>query len=159
MGFVVAILITLAVMGSVMWVMPSPREKRIIAMRNKALALGLKVRLLDQKLASKFFPWCEDYRQYVLYEKYFSAKVAALTTPLVIRLSDGFIPHELDEKHPINQILDERGVIEVLPESVEALIFYSGAVGMLWTEKEGEEVLSGVAECLKVCEEVARDYL
>lgn len=159
MGLVVAILITLAVMGSVMWVMPSPREKRIIAMRNKALSLSLKVRLLDQKMAKKFFPWCEDYRPFVLYEKYFRSKVDSLTTPLVIRLSDGFVAHELDEVHPIKLKLESRGVLSRLPESAEALLFYSGAVAILWKEKEGEEVLQGLSDCLNECEEVAQGNL
>lgn len=157
MGFVVAILITLAVMGSVLWVMPSPREKRIIAMRQKAMSLGLKVRLLDQQLAGKLFPWCEDYRQFVLYEKYFqaskknkSAKDKA-SQSVVLRLSKDFVPHELDQTHPLQEELKRRGVLDSLPDSAEALCVYSGSVAVLWTEKEGLEVLDGLAESLDEC--------
>lgn len=155
MGFIVAILITLAVMGSILWVMPSPREKRIIAMRQKAMSLGLKVRLLDQQLAGKFFPWCENHRQFVLYERYFQNENKDARQSIVVRLSEGYVPHELDEQ-PIKHKLQALGLLDKLPKSTEALVFYTGAVSVLWTEKEGLEVIDDLAESLAGCAEAVQ---
>ena len=56
MGFVIAVLLTLAMAGSVLWVMPSAREKALSAMRQKALENGVRVRLLDEKTAARANP-------------------------------------------------------------------------------------------------------
>ena len=61
MGLVIAILLTLALAGSVLWVMPSPREKRLTALRADAMRRGLRVRLLDKGMGAKLFPWLDDY--------------------------------------------------------------------------------------------------
>jgi hypothetical protein len=152
MGFWVAILITLAVFGSVLWVMPSPREKALTEMRQRAMSLGLKVRLVDQALAQKLFPWLEDYRGYVLYEKYIPIGKKIRSNKIqVIRLSPDANAHEIDIQNPVKLTLQEAGLLEDLPESSEAITLFSGGFSFLWKEKGGLEGVERVEKCLNEC--------
>jgi len=152
MGFWVAILITLAVLGSVMWVMPSPREKALTKMRHQAMGLGLKVRLVDKSIAGKLYPWLEDYRGYVMYEKYLPiGKKLSSNKAEVIRLSPDDNAHEIDIQNPIKLSLQEAGLLGELPESSEALTLFSGGVAFLWKERGGCDGVERVEKCLTKC--------
>jgi hypothetical protein len=149
MEFWIAILITLAVFGSVLWVMPSPREKALIDMRQKAMGLGLKVRLVDKTLAGKLYPWLEDYRGYVLYEKYIPIGKKMLSNKIqVIRLSVDHQAHEIDVENPVKITLQQAGLLDNLPESSEALTLFSGGFSFLWKEKGGLLGVERVEKCL-----------
>jgi len=135
MGFLVASLITLAVLGSVMWVMPSVREKSLIAMRNKALSLGLKVRLLDEKLSKALFPWLDNYRGYTLYEKLLpSGKKPNSFKARVVRVSADPDVHEIDAIDPLRQLMISHDLFENLPSTVEALVISASGIALLWRE-------------------------
>ncbi len=152
MGFWVAILITLAVFGSVLWVMPSPREKALTQMRHKAMGLGLKVRLVDKTLAGKLFPWLESYHGYVMYEKYHSiGKKASSSGTKIIRLSVDENAHELDLQEPVRQFLDQTDLIKSLPESSEAIALFSGGVALLWRERDEPEGVERIEKFLAGC--------
>jgi hypothetical protein len=136
MGMWIAIFITLVVIGSVLWVKPTAREKTLSLMRSKALSNGLKVRLLDMKLAAQLFPWIENYRWYVFYEK----PVPAMMKPdnhkaKVIRLSDDAHAHEIDEADPIKKMLEQKALLTSLPSSVEALVISAAGIAILWQEQ------------------------
>jgi len=152
MGFWVAMGITLAVFGSVLWVMPSPREKALTQMRRTAMSLGLKVRLVDKGLAEKLFPWLEDYRGYVLYEKYHAiGKQGGSNKTRVIRLSEDENAHELDQEDPIKRYLDKMNMVDNLPESVEAITLFSGGIALLWRERDEPDCVERVERCLLAC--------
>lgn len=152
MGFWIAILITLAVSGSVLWVMPSPRDKALTQMRQQAIASGLKVRLVDSALAAKLYPWLEDYRGYVMYEKYLPlGKKLHEGRTEVIRLSPDEKAHEIDIQNPIKLALLDAGLLNELPRSSEALTFFSGGVSFLWKEKEALEGVAKIHQCLDGC--------
>lgn len=124
--------------GSVLWVMPSPREKMLTEMRAEAMSLGLKVRLMDKALAAKLYPWIDDYRLYVLYEKYLPTGKTLITgRAQVIRLSHDESAHEIDEENPLKRALLDKGLLNQLPESAEALTLFAGGVSFLWKERGG----------------------
>jgi len=153
MGFVIAILITLAMAGSVMWVMPSPREKRLSELRMRALKRGLKVRLLDKNMAAALYPWLDNYRPYVSYELPFPAgKSIKLDRAVVVRMRVDANVHELDLLDPLRVNLVEQGMFELFPNTAEALVFYSGGVSVLWTElgdvSEVDRVREGLGACI-----------
>jgi len=151
-GFWIALFITLAVLGSVLWVMPSPREKAIIMMRGKALSLGIKVRLVDQNLALSWFPWLDNYRSYTLYEKLNpTALKSGSHKARVLRLTVDPNAHELDAEDPIRQSLFSSGVFKGLPETVEALVITSGSVALLWREQQADNKLTEEVERIAVC--------
>ena len=152
MGFWVAILITLAVLGSVLWVMPSPREKLLTSMRHNAMGFGLKVRLVDKALAAKLYPWLEDYRGYVMYEKYLpTGKKLETAKTEVIRLSPDESAHEVDIQNPLKIALEKSNLLDELPESSEALTFFSGGVSLLWREKGELDGVRKIDVCLNEC--------
>jgi len=152
MGFWVAIFITLAVFGSVMWVMPSPREKALTKMRHQAMEFGLKVRLVDKALAGQLYPWLDDYRGYVMYEKYLPiGKKLSSNKAEVIRLSFDDKAHEIDIQNPIKLSLQDAGLLDELPESSEALTFFSGGIAFLWRERGESDSVERIEKCLIGC--------
>jgi len=157
MGFWIAILITLAVFGSVLWVMPSPREKTLTEMRQRAMGFGLRVRLVDKALAAKLYPWLEDYRGYVMYEKYLPAGKKSLSNKAqVIRLSPDDRAHEVDVQNPVKLSLQQAGLLGKLPESSEALTLFAGGVSFLWRERGGVAGVDSVERCLNGCVQVLK---
>jgi len=155
MGFLVASLITLAVLGSVMWVMPSIREKSLISMRNKALSLGIKVRLVDEKLSKALFPWLDNYRGYTLYEKLLPpGKKSNSFKARVVRVSDDPNAHEIDAVDPLRQQLISHNLFESLPSTVEALVISASGIALLWREYQLDS--SSLAEVEKIDECLVR---
>ncbi|MDX1451323.1 MAG: hypothetical protein R3183_02115 [Oleiphilaceae bacterium] len=154
MGMVIAVLLTLALAGSVLWVMPSPKERRITAMRNAALKNGLRVRLLDASMAKGYFSWLADHRGYVLYElPRLGGTASAGIRPRVIRLRRPENEHELDRDAACEAYVAQRDLIKRLPTCSEALLFQPASVAVLWQEsKESDEsVVEEIARVLKEC--------
>ena len=135
MGLWIAILITLAVLGSVLWVKPSPRERLVTEYRRQALTKAMKIRLLDAKLAAKLFPWIDNYRQFIFYEK----PLPAIAKPkshkaIVIRVGDDPNAHEIDEEDSIKLALSKQVNFSVLPNTAEAIVISASGISVLWRE-------------------------
>jgi hypothetical protein len=163
MDFAIAVLITLAVLGSVLWVMPSRREKSLSKMRTRALQLGMKVRVLDQKLANQLFYWLENYRPYTLYECSIPGEARPNSHKArVIRLSRGFEEHELD-RDDLKQQLRLKGVFDGLPETVEALIISRSGLALLWKETQHNpdslEEVDAIKQSLMKCLEYSNLWI
>ncbi len=150
MGFAIAILLTLALAGSVLWVMPSPREKRLTALRNSAMRAGMRVRLLDKKLAESLFPWLQDHRGYVLYELPSHNRQYQAAGIRVVRLNEGEAVHELDQDEAVVSYVKQSVFLDDLPACAEAIVFYPQSVAVLWRESEGQEA-DGVHAVLQAC--------
>jgi hypothetical protein len=155
MGMWIAVFITLVVIGSVLWVKPSAREKALSLMRSKALSKGLKVRLLDLKLAAQLFPWIENYRLYVFYEKPVPSKLKPDNHKArVVRLSEDIHAHEIDQEDPFKQILEQKIGLASLPSSVEALVISASGISILWREQSKDSSLSeveSISDFLNTC--------
>ncbi len=152
MGLWIAIFITVALLGSVMWVMPSPRERALTEIRNSALEKGLRVRLVDQKLASSLFYWLDNYRGYVLYEKRLPANIKFKRHKAqVTRLSEDLSAHELDGVDETKKAFERLGLLASLPDSAEALVMSSSGISLLWKEERDVADVLGVDECLSRC--------
>lgn len=155
MGLWIAIFITFAVLGSILWVKPSPREKMLTNYRKQALGLGLKVRLLDQKLSAQLFPWLADHRSFVFYECSIPVHAKPQSNkPIVIRLKDDPNAHELDSKDAVKEALSEKIDFSRLPNTSEAIVVSASGIALLWKEVSGEKVAGDfVAEIAKFLEE------
>mgnify|MGYP003632237505 CR=1 FL=1 len=135
MGLWIAILITLAVMGSILWIKPSPRERLLIEYRKAALSKGFKVRLLDAKMSKQLFPWIENYRQFVFYEKSLPVRAKPKShKALVVRVSVDPNAHEIDAIDPIRQALAANLSFKELPQTVEAIVISVSGISILWRE-------------------------
>lgn len=143
MGLWIAIFITLVVFGSVLWVKPSPRERLLTEYRRQALVKGLKVRLLDAKLAEQLVPWVDNYRQFIFYEKPLpsSAKPKSYKA-IVVRVSEDPNAHELDEEDRVREALFKKVDFKVLPSTAEAIIISASGISILWLEREDKNLPS-----------------
>ncbi|MFT6906971.1 MAG: hypothetical protein ACJAS1_003644 [Oleiphilaceae bacterium] len=135
MGLWVAILISLAVFGSILWIKPSPRDRLLIECRKIALSKGLKVRLLDAKLAERLFPWIENYRQFVFYEKSLPIHAKPKShKAIVVRVTLDPNAHEIDAIDPIRQVFSKNPRFKDLPVTVEAVVISVSGISILWRE-------------------------
>lgn len=135
MGLWVAIFITLAVLGSVLWVKPSPRDRLVTEYRRQALAKGLKVRLLDLKLAGQLFPWIDNYRQFIFYEKSLPSHAKPKSyKAIVIRVGDDPNAHEIDQVDLVKVALSKSVDFKVLPDTAEAIVISASGISILWRE-------------------------
>jgi hypothetical protein len=148
-GFLIALFICLALAGSVMWVMPSPRDRRLAEMRQAALGKGIKVRLLDRKMADALFGWLPDYRGYCLYENYQLFASLRSDQIQVLRLNEGEEMHELDKLNVLRQAFFESALADEIPQSAEALIIYPKGLSLLWREQGGTEAVADVDAFLR----------
>lgn len=156
----IAIFITLVVAGSILWIKPSIRDKKLTSMRTKALSLGFKVRLLDMKLAAQLFPWLENYRSYVFYEKSVPVHLKPKSHKArIIRLSEDIHAHEIDQIDPLKLLLADKIGYDSLPESVEALVISASGISVLWSERnvnddmqEIEMIDNFLNQCLQLAE-------
>ena len=141
MGLWIAIFITLLVFGSILWVKPSPRERTLTQLRTMALSKGLKVRLLDARLSAQLFPWIDNYRQFVFYEKPLPS-IAKLKSnkAIVIRVSDDPNAHELDQDKPIKVALSNKVDFTLLPSTAEALVISASGISIVWREYQDGEL-------------------
>ncbi len=147
MGIWIALFITFAVIGSVLWVKPSPREKNLGLMRAHAMSRGFKVRLLDMKLAAQLFPWLANYRPYVFYEKPVPANLKPKTYKArVVRLSDDPLAHEVDQIDELKQLLAKKIGLNELPDTVEALVISASGLSLLWKEKNEMGDMTEIAQ-------------
>ena len=127
-------------MGSILWIKPSPRERLLIEYRKAALTKGIKVRLLDDKLSKKLFPWIDNYRQFVFYEKSLPASAKPKShKAIVVRVSIDPNAHEIDAIDPIRQALVSNLSFKELPQTVEAVVVSVSGIYILWRECSDKE--------------------
>jgi hypothetical protein len=157
MGFAIAILLTLAMAGSVLWVMPTPREKRISAMRKRAMEMQVRVRLIDHSMASQLIDWVPNYRGYVSYELTSQpGKETGVKGFKSIRLSFDEGLHELDKLDPLRQVLEKEQLLAGWPKSSEALVFNPLGVMLVWREDGDEKDVQELIGRLRLCLEADR---
>lgn len=157
MGFAIAVVLTMALLGSVLWVMPSPREQRLSKMRQQAMSSGLKVRILEEKHIAKLYPWLKETRAYVTYEQAKSdGSKWPIKKPIVVPLKQESV-HELDRQSELYTSIAQGADLAALPPSAEALVFYSACVALLWREdsEQGVETVTHILDaCLRLEPEV-----
>ena len=149
LGWLVAIFGTLVVAGSILWIKPSKRELRITALRQEAMKKGLRVRLVDEKLKDKFFPWLDDYRGYVIYETH-QLPVKEGRGMKAVQVHSSAELHELDRR---NMDGDQARVLanqEHIPNQISGVVLYPDGVGLLWDESGDAGDIDGLLECIKL---------
>jgi len=137
MGLAIAILVTLAVAGSILWIKPSKRDLRITRIRRKAMSLGMRVRLLDDKYRQSTFPWLDDHRGYALYENH---KLAGREgrEMFVVEVHAETPLHELDVLKLGEAARNVHAFEDELPKEIRAVVIYPSGIGLLWNE-QGDE--------------------
>ena len=149
MGWFIAIFVTLMIAGSVLWIKPSKRDLRLSELRRRAMAKGIRVRLLDEKLRDNLFPWLEDHRGYSLYENHqFGGRED--------RSMQAFEVHRKEPLHELDYLkldVDAKRLQEFeasLPMGVRAVVLFPDGIGLLWDERGDVELVDRLMDSMKV---------
>ena len=156
MGTWIVIFIVLALMGSFFWIMPSPRDKKRMELRQKAMRLGLKIRFPDRGLKDRLIRFEDNVLGTVMYELYVIArKKPDLSGAFFIIKDEGEASWRFIEASlPMNlQAVSGRLLLalEGLPVSLNLAMLSSNGVSIFWDERGVEE---DVEQLFAVMEEI-----
>lgn len=147
-------LIALAVVGSVMWIRPSPRDQKLAKWRRDALMAGMKVRLQTLKAEPKNSGIRDDVEG-VTYEWYNPEPVKLDKVTWAIVKADGWLQEGLPEGwswygQDANIDLDRvKAVLESLPVEVNALERTPMSSRVIWGELGTEFDAVKLKACLQ----------
>jgi len=155
-GTWIVIFIVLALMGSFFWIMPSPRDKKRMELRQKAMRLGLKIRFPDRGLKDRLIRFEDNVLGTVMYELYVIArKKPDLSGAFFIIKDEGEASWRFIEASlPMNlQAVSGRLLLalEGLPVSLNLAMLSSNGVSIFWDERGVEE---DVEQLFAVMEEI-----
>jgi len=142
----IVIFIVLALMGSFFWIMPSPRDKKRMVLRQKAMHLGLKIRFPDKGLKDRLIRFEDEVLGAVMYELFIVARIKPDISGAFFIIRDDnaigwrFIEVSLTEglQSVSDRILRK---LEKLPENFSLAMLSSNGVSVFWDER-------GEVECV-----------
>ena len=155
MTYLIVFLVMALVISPVFWMMPSPRQKRQMALRQRAMSLGLSVQICDLPQTHRARVRQEAPERgvnYLLPWRRKGVKAGAFKY-LAVRelesLSDETGAAEVD------QLLSK--TLAGLPNEVLALEYTSSGVAIYWREKGGAELVDFLHQQLEaLCVELSR---
>lgn len=132
MGYLIALIVVSMVLAPILWIMPSPTQKRQVAMRQKAMALGLQIKVCDLPQTRRQQVRGEQALQGVVYRLRCTPSLAnsALPQALCFRQSD---EASTEVQTTVLRLLKE--ALQDLPEDVMALEYDRGVLGAYWQER------------------------
>lgn len=137
MNYLIIVVVMLLVLSPVFWMMPSPKEKRQMQLRQRAMSLGFQVKICDLPQTHVAVVRQEPAEQGVVYRLLWREKK---------RSADNFhhviLRHQADEDKPklpeaTSSLL--LGTLALMPEQVVALEYASSGVALYWRERGGVE--------------------
>lgn len=161
MKWMIIILIMMSLVGSMMWVMPTKRQKYQAALRLKAKALGYQVqleRLTAPRAKGEMEAEARDMTAYRLIRQGLSKQEKnAFNSWQIFRVSsiaDIGLPQGWSWRHgektlSNSQLEELNSIIEKLPEGVFSLESSPVYIGAYWDENGGDEVLEQLKELLE----------
>lgn len=133
MSYLIIIVVLALVLAPVFWIMPSPGQRRQAAMRQRAMALGLQVKVCDLPQSHRAKVRKEDPVQGVVYRLPWQAKVKNNDTfqNYCVRVPDG-IECNASRSDLSNGQLKE--FLQALPDFCIGLELSNTGVGLFWRE-------------------------
>lgn len=150
MSYLIIIIIVAFVLGPVFWIMPSPAAKRQMRLRERAMALGLQVKLCDLPQTRLAKVRKESPIKGVVYRLPRSREKKSATDiyQLVLRNDDvAQTQNEVQQRATATAQLLTQG-LDSLPEGVTALEYGPSGLGLYWREKGGVEVVEAMHQQL-----------
>ena len=134
LGYLIALVIISMVLAPVLWIMPTPKQKRQMALRQKAMAMGLQVRVCDLPQTHRAQVRGESPVQGVVYRMLWFRTINknSLFEHLCLREPD---ESEYSKKTLLDSLL--LSAVERLPKCVVALEYTHSGLGIYWTEQGG----------------------
>lgn len=151
MGSWIVVLVVLSLMGSVFWVMPSTRDRLKMRLRQRAMSLGVKVRMPDQALKERLIRYEDLVLGSMIYECLnFSHQAVSFSGSLYIlregggawAFTDSSIPTGIDKSRVLN-------AANSLPESCRLMVLTANSVFVFWNERGVEEDVDTIHSVLE----------
>lgn len=153
MGWVIGILVALMMIGSILWVRPSPGDRRRMELRQKAMQLGLQVRIERLEVPGEERP-----RQLAAYTLRRSLQQREQFDPgkdhwTLLRKQTAFLDELAGEwswlvrPKPLPQVPEV--FLSQLPESVQAIGSTRDGWTIYWDEMGDAEMLEKMTAALK----------
>lgn len=156
MEWMIIVLIMMSLVGSMMWVMPTQRQKYQAALRMKAKQLGFQVQLekvTPPRGKGELEPDSRDMTSYRVLRQGMSREeknnfnswhVFRHEAIANIGLPQGWSWSSGERKLSENELIQLNEFIQALPEGVFSIESSAVFVGVHWNEEGGEEVLESL---------------
>lgn len=159
MNWVIIILIVLSIIGSMLWMMPSARERMQAEMRQKAMTSGLRVQMVKLKCPRATGEAEAEERDMIAYrlprknlskseQQNFSGwQIFKLNTLAIRGLPEGWCWSKGEGEHDQHLSLIA-SVIAELPVGSFSIESKTDAVSLYWTEGSGEKMVDSIIKTL-----------
>ncbi|MGK0440797.1 MAG: hypothetical protein ACJA0N_000592 [Pseudohongiellaceae bacterium] len=158
MSYLIIIVIVAVVLGPVMWLMPTARQKQQVALRQYAMELGLQIKICDMP---------QSYRERVRKESIEQGVVYRL--PLIrnrpLSKSKVYCLHKADEifEWQSDALAGKQQVFEralsLCPSSATAIEFSAAGVACYWQEKGGMPAVDDIKKSLEQLRSELKDVM
>jgi len=145
-SYLIIAVVVLMVLSPIFWIMPSPKQKRQMQLRQMAMSLGFIVKIADLPQQHRARVRREKVEQGVTYRLPWEVKRRHPESVDFLLLRDpGEHPPTLD--NPALQTLMQH-CLDQLPESVVALEYAKPGLALYWRERGDAEVVAGLYQRL-----------
>lgn len=142
-GFLAIVLPLLIVVGSFMWLKPSPRDQHLSQLRSDALGDGFRIGSLRVPVLSEYGRVNEQFEIVTLYQKSLRVDDAVKPTFTVVRTtgeSGAYLPNgwQWDGRSDLTDAhyAALKRLLETLPESLSVIDVSRELIGISWDEKD-----------------------
>lgn len=149
MQYLILFAVLAIVIGPIMWIMPSPSQRKLVKLRQYAIAKGFHIKVADIPQSHRQKVRREDPIRGVYYSLPLLIKPKAGDEKFHFCLtrSDGS-PEWVDDNIPVNASAMEE-LLTAMPDSVIAVEHASYGVAAYWRERGGEGSVDQIAEQLQ----------
>ena len=146
MSYLIIAVVVLMVLSPIFWIMPSPKQKRQMQLRQKAMALGLIVKIADLPQQHRAKVRQEKAEQGVTYLLPWEVKRKHPEGVEYLLMRDpGDTPSSFDGSAFAQQMQAlMQAALQQLPDSVVALDYAKPGLSLYWRERGDIEVVSSL---------------
>ena len=147
MSYLLIIIVVAFVLGPIMWIMPSPRQRKQLELRAYAVQKGLQIKIADLPQSHRQRVRKEDRQQGVLYRLPLVMTRPALNhSQYLLQQGDGEPEWSGPDSVAIKALLGE-DLLKAI-DGVVALECNQADVGVYWREKGGVEAVEAIYQLL-----------
>jgi hypothetical protein len=142
LSYLIILLVAAMVVGPVFWIMPSPRQKRQVKLRQRAMSLGLQVKISDLPQTHRSQVRRESPIQGVLYRRLWDTKVEKLPELQLCLKTDAGYEWTGSSDTLVRSLFES--VLSSADMKLLALEYSPAGVAGYWHEKGSEEAVDSI---------------